>query len=275
MNLAGVTVGPDQPCRFVAEIGNAHNGSLDRALRLLDAAKACGADLAKLQVYTADELIALRGDGPPPPAWAAQGYTMRSLYEKAATPFAWLPALFARARALGLPLFSSVFGAEGLAALEAMGCPAYKSAALDHAYTFRRGGDAEIDPEKMALHERARATGKPIIQSVRGWDYRPSRRWPWQRPYADLWLYCPPGYPQFYDLAHRDLDTHEIARFDGLSFHGTDVRVPVRAAAVSHVVECHFMLDAEPSELEANVSLGEDDFRFMVETVRYHERLAA
>jgi N-acetylneuraminate synthase len=249
MNIAGVSIGEGQPCRVIAEVSNNHNGSLDRALRLLDEAKACGADFAKLQAYLPEELVALRGDGPAPEPWGGQGYTMRALYEKAATPLAWLPALFTHAKTIGLPLFSSVFGPRSLAALEAVDCPAYKLAALDF--------------EANDLRWMVEETGKPIVRSCPH-DIAPVC-------VGVLLLYAPPGYPQPQAKLRRI--THG---YQGYSYHGTDPHVPVLAAAAgARLIECHFMLNAEPSDLEANVSLGEYAFSFMVDTIRYHERLAA
>lgn len=114
LTIGGVAIGPDRPCRFVAEISNNHNGDLARCLRLITAAKDAGADFVKFQCYSPDELVALRGDGPAPEPWGAQGWTMRALYEKARTPFAWFPDLFQYARDIGIVPFSSVFGLESL-----------------------------------------------------------------------------------------------------------------------------------------------------------------
>src|SRR5512146_3088604 len=93
LTIEGVGIGGDAPTRFVAELSNSHNGSLARCLRLITAAKDAGADIIKTQCYSADELVALRGDGPAPEPWGSQGWTMRALYEKAATPFDWFPAI--------------------------------------------------------------------------------------------------------------------------------------------------------------------------------------
>ena len=49
-------VGPGQPCFVIAEIGNNHNGDFDRAIALIDAAKAAGADCAKFQMRKLDEV---------------------------------------------------------------------------------------------------------------------------------------------------------------------------------------------------------------------------
>jgi pseudaminic acid synthase len=281
MKIGTLEVGPGHPCAIVAEIGNAHGGSLGRAIHLLDAAKACGASAAKLQAYTPDELVALRGDGPAPAQWGEQGYTMRSLYEKARTPLEWLPTLYAHAESIGLPLFSSVFGPESLAALERVGNPVYKIAALDN--------------KSDVLAEMVRATGKPLIVSgatvrdVSPWREVPDGSWKGARARRNpaLTLYCPPGYPQpvpFTDLRARfdrqrcdgDVAGCDIVgpEFDGFSYHGTDPNACVIAATLgATILEAHFMLDAEPSELEANVSLGEEAFAQMVADVRATEVL--
>lgn len=248
MKIAGVVIDRDQPCRFVAEVSNNHNGSLDLALHLIELAKKAGADFVKFQAFTVQELLDLRGEQAVPPAWAAQGYTMRTLYEKAATPLTWFPALFTQAAIVGIPAFSSVFGARSLAALEAVACPAYKLASLDF----------EAAPLRWMVEE----TGKPIIRSCPHL-YAPA--------YDGLQLLCPPGYPQ--TAAMLNCLRHG---YQGYSYHGTDPFVPILAAAKgAQLIECHFQAKDQPSVLEANVSLDEEDFAFLVETVRHHERIAA
>lgn len=229
----------------IAEIGNAHAGDFARAIRLLDAAKACGADWGKLQTYQPAELIALRGDGPAPEPWASQGYTMRTLYERAATPFEWLPQLFAHAAEIGLPLFSSVFGAESLAALEAVNCPRYKLAALDYG--------------AVELRQMVRSTGKRCLISSSEPEAEP----------LGTMLWCPPGYPQT-DFRLRNIRND----YDGFSYHGTESMVPVFAViAGAETVEVHFELDDEPNPLEHDVSLGEAAFTEMVRLIRQAEEI--
>lgn len=253
MNIAGVEVGGSAPCRIVAEISNAHNGDRDRCGRLIDAAKAVGADFVKLQCYTADELVALRGDGPAPEPW--QRYTMRELYTKAQTPLEWFPKIRDHCERVGIPWFSSVFGAESLAVLEAVNCPCYK---ISH---------FECDNDALAL--LVRATKKPVVVS---------------QPYAlgkvstHYWkgdvirLLCPGGYPASPD--EMLLGRRFLWEPWGLSNHCRDPLVPVVAVARgAAMIEMHFHLEAEPSELEANVSLNEREFAAMVQSVRAAERI--
>jgi len=239
--IGGVKVGHGLPCRFVAEISNSHNGSFDRAKRMITAAKAAGADFVKFQCYTPDELVALRGDGAAPDPWGADGWTMRQLYQFAQTPLGWFPELFAHAKREGIVAFSSVFGMESLALMEGVGCPAYKVARLDNKVRWLRD----------AIH----ATKKPLIMSASPKDDCTISN-------IDLVLYCPAGYPQPTDaewpISYRGV-------WDGTSYHGTNPEVPARHALNgARMVEVHFQLDAEPSVLEAGVSLNETQFAAMV-----------
>jgi|TARA_R110000824_G_scaffold401687_1_gene613618 N-acetylneuraminate synthase len=226
MNIAGVDIGPDQPCRIVAEISNNHNGELSTCLRLIRECAEAGADFVKFQCYTPDELVILRGGGPAPEPWGSEGWTMRDLYKKAQTPHNWFPDIVAYCESLGIPWFSSVFGDESMRLLESLDCPAYKISALDNATEF--AGD-------MAC------TSKPLLMSLRGHENLTTDS-------ADFFLDCPEGYPQTegYD---RDFGP-------GFSYHGNSWREPRAAIANGcELIEVHVQLDDCPSELEAGVSL--------------------
>jgi N-acetylneuraminate synthase/N,N'-diacetyllegionaminate synthase len=51
------TIGPDSPCFVIAEAGVNHNGDLDRAKRLVDAAVAARADAVKFQIFKAEQVV--------------------------------------------------------------------------------------------------------------------------------------------------------------------------------------------------------------------------
>lgn len=255
-SLAGV---PLDKCRFVCEVSNSHNGSLARAHKMIDAAKDSLADFVKFQAFLPDELVALRGDGAAPEPWGSQGWSMRSLYEKAATPLEWFPELFQHARDVGIVPFASVFGLESLVALEKCACPIYKIARLDN--------------EKYDLIDAVRSRRKPVLVSTdkleEGYGYLPT---------GDFWLYCPRGYPAKTEdvaLPIRFCDQqYKMRGYIGLSSHCLDPLLPIAAVARGcKLIEMHFQLDDEPSELEAEVSLTASQFKAMVESVRHVEEM--
>ena len=57
LDIAGRKVGPGHPCFIIAEAGVNHNGDLDLARQLVDAAVRTGADAVKFQTFQADRLV--------------------------------------------------------------------------------------------------------------------------------------------------------------------------------------------------------------------------
>ncbi len=148
-------VGPDAPPLVIAELSGNHNGSLERALAIVDAAADAGAHAVKLQTYTADTMT-LDADGPdfviddPTSLW--NGRRLYELYQEAATPWEWHPALFARARERGIACFSSPFDESAIAYLERFAPPAYKI--------------ASFELTDLPLIAAAARTGRPLIVST-------------------------------------------------------------------------------------------------------------
>jgi N-acetylneuraminate synthase len=60
IRFADFEIGPGNPCFIIAEAGVNHNGRLDLAKALIDAAVHCGASSVKFQTFTAEKLVTRR-----------------------------------------------------------------------------------------------------------------------------------------------------------------------------------------------------------------------
>ncbi len=127
-------VGAGFPPLIVAEMSGNHQGSLEKALRIVDAAAAAGADAVKIQTYTADTMtLNLRKNEfvitDRRSLW--KGRSLYDLYGEASTPWQWHKAIFERCRKKGMFGFSSPFDATAVDFLERLDVPMYKIASFE------------------------------------------------------------------------------------------------------------------------------------------------
>jgi pseudaminic acid synthase len=155
ISIGGVSIGRDSPPFIIAEMSGNHNGSLDRALAIVDAVAETGARALKLQTYTADTMTIDRDQGEffindPKSLW--HGQSLYALYQQAHTPWEWHEPIFRRARERGLLAFSSAFDDSAVDFLQSLDVPAFKVASFEN-----------VD---LPLIRKIAATGKPMIIST-------------------------------------------------------------------------------------------------------------
>ena len=259
--IAGREIGAGRPPLVIAELSGNHNASLDRALRLIDAAADAGAEAVKLQTYTPDT-ITLDHDGPgfriEGGLW--DGRTLHDLYAEAQTPYAWHEALFAHARARGLIVFSSPFDETAIDLLEQLDAPAFKIASFE-----------AVD---LPLIRRAARSGKPLIVST-GMTSEAEIAEALEAaggPERTALLHCVSAYPaRFADANLRAIPMLE-ARFGcpvGLSDHTPGTAAAVAATALgASIIEKHFTLARADGGPDAEFSLEPDELARLVEDCR-------
>ena len=240
---------------IICELSGNHNGSLDRALRLLEAAARTGCDAIKIQSYTPDTMTIDSEkndfqikDG----TWS--GYSLYQLYQEAHTPFEWHEALFERASELGITLFSTPFDETAADMLDSLGAPAFKIASF------------EITDLQLISHVAAKK--KPMIIStgmaslseidiavktanLHGCD-------------DIILLHCVSSYPAPISQSNIKTIQHLSSAFDvvgGLSDHTLGTATSVAAVALGAcVIEKHFTLDRSEGGPDAEFSLEPIEF---------------
>ena len=259
ISIAGRRIGADHPPYVICELSGNHNGSLDRALAMVDAAADTGCDAIKIQTYTADT-ITLDVDRPEfvihGGLW--DGRSLYELYQEAQTPFEWHAAIFERAAKRGVTIFSSPFDETAVDLLADLGAPAFKIASFEAVdlplirYAAAKGRPLIISAGMANLAEIEAAGGAALAGGAAG----------------VLLLHCVSSYPATFEDANVRTVADMAARFGcpvGLSDHTPGTAAAVAAVAMGAcAVEKHFTLARADGGPDSEFSLEPAEFRALV-----------
>lgn len=266
IQIADCPIGTDHKPFVIAEMSGNHNQSLDRALKIVDAAVEAGADAIKLQTASPDGLT-LDVDSPDfqitdkDSLW--YGKNLYQLYKEAVTPWEWHQPIFEHCRQRGIIAFSSPFELKAVDFLESLNVPCYKIASFEL-----------IDTQ---LVRRVAQTGKPMIMST-GMATLSEIETAVMTARAEgndqiVLLKCTSTYPARPTNTHLLTIPHMRAAFGtqvGLSDHTMGVGVPCAAVAMgATVIEKHFTLARADGGVDAAFSIEPHELKLLVEeTVR-------
>lgn len=263
INIDGRLIGQDCSPYIVAEMSGNHNHDLSRALRIIDAAKACGADAVKLQTYRADTItIDHHGDEFIVKGGLWNGRRLFELYEEAHTPWEWHAPIFEHARRIGITVFSSPFDHSAVDFLEELGAPAYKIASPEL-----------ID---LPLIRKVARTGKPIVMSTGAATLEEIEEAIQAARDAGatqlVVLHCTAAYPAPPEEANLSTIKALAERFNvvaGLSDHTLGTTVSAIAVGLgASFIEKHFTLSRADGGVDSAFSLEPHELTELVTTAR-------
>ena len=261
VSLAGRALG-EGGAFVVAEAGVNHNGEVELARRLVDAAADAGADAVKFQTF---DPAALAAAGAPQAAYQAErgpAADQRAMLEALTLPRAAWPELQARARDRGLVFLSTPFDDASADLLDGLDVPAFKV------------GSGELT--NLAFLARLAARGRPMLVStgmatmIEVADAVDTIAAAGNPPLA--LLHCVSAYPsEVEDSNLRAIETMRRA-FGvpvGWSDHSTGIEAAMTAVALgASIVEKHLTLSRDLPGPDQAASLEPAAFEAMVRAIR-------
>jgi len=238
ININGRTISADHSPYVIAEMSANHNGDINNAYKIIDMAKASGADAVKLQTYRPDTItldmstpeFMIKGG-----LW--DGQSLYELYQGAFMPWEWHQPLFNYAKKIGITIFSSPFDDTAVDLLENLNTPAYKIASFE-----------AVD---LPLIKYVAQTGKPMIISTgmaNSEEIQEAIEAAREGGCKELAiLHCVSGYPapaEDYNLRTL-VDMQKIfGLITGLSDHTIDNTTAITSVALgASIIEKHVTLD--------------------------------
>lgn len=276
----------------IAEAGVNHNGSLDLAQRLVDAAADAGADIVKFQTFKAERLATAKAaKAQYQLANTSEGGSQLEMLRRLELAPADHATLLARCGARGIRFMSTAFDAESLAFLATLDMPAIKIPSGDitcgplllQAARLRR--PMIVSTGMCTLADVEQALGVIAFGLIH--EREPSQRADFEAAYASqpgrealrhhvTLLHCVTQYPAPPEAVNlRAMDTMAAA-FGlpvGYSDHTAGIEVAIAAVARgARVIEKHFTLDRTLPGPDHAASLEPGELARMVSSIRNVER---
>lgn len=261
-------IGPDHPTYFIAEIGGNFDGSIDKAKRLIDAAKEAGADCAKFQTFTAETIVSEGGFSKMElhGVHGSWGRTVSEVFKDVEFPIEWHQEIAEYCKKVGIDFSTSPYFKEAIDLCAEMKLP------------FIKIGSGEITWLEMIEYTASKgipimlatgdATMSEIDEAVRTVEKAGNRDF--------VLMQCITNYPSKIDSANVNvLKTYQDAFgcLTGYSDHSPGHVVALASVVLGgRVIEKHFTLDKTDKGPDHPHSMEPDEFRFMVDSIREVER---
>jgi N,N'-diacetyllegionaminate synthase len=251
------------PVFVIAEAGVNHNGEIDLALRLCDAAKASGADAVKFQTFRAQDLVV---PGAPTADYQKQqtgAQDQFAMLQKLELSQQMHEQIQAHCRKIDIEFFSTPFSVSAVEMLVRLGVQRIKLSS------------GELTHKALVMH--AAATQLPLLISTGMANMvEISQALVWvqaARGHLDqvTVLHCTSAYPApdaSLHLRAMEAMRSELSVAVGYSDHSSGVEASIAAVAMgATVIEKHITLDKNLPGPDHQASLEPDEFALMVRSI--------
>ena len=257
LSIAGRKVGSDHPPLVMAEVGINHEGDVNKALQLVDAAAAAGAELVKFQCHITDKEM-VPTDMTPGEISSEKLWDIIKRCELTADEERRVQAHCAQK---GVIYLSTPFSREAADRLNEMGVPAFKI------------GSGECN--NLPLLDHIAKFGKPMILSTGMNDLASVKRsvsvMEGRVPYA--LLHCTSMYPTPYDKVRLGGVSDLMQAFPGVpigsSDHSMNIWTCLGAVALgASLLEKHFTISRQWPGPDTGISIEPGELKDMIEGSR-------
>jgi N,N'-diacetyllegionaminate synthase len=260
-------IGHGHPCFLVAEIGINHNGDLDLARRMIDAAADAGADAVKFQNYRTEDFIA---DRSMTYEYTSAGKrvteTQHDLFKRNELSLDQLAYLNDHCKRRNMVFFSTPTNVQGIEALIRLGVPLLKNGSdyLTHLPLIQAMAQSGL----AVVISTGMATLAEIDDAVRAFRGAGGQDF--------ILLHCVSTYP----VPPEDVNLRKIPALAtafgcpvGFSDHTKGVVAAIGAVAVGGcMIEKHFTLDRNLPGPDHYFSATPEEFVALAESVRTMEK---
>jgi N,N'-diacetyllegionaminate synthase len=255
---------------IIAEAGVNHNGDLEKALALIDAAADAGADYVKFQTFKADKIVNRSAQKADYQKKNMQGerVTQYEMLKKLEIGDDWYSVLIHRCEEKGIHFLSTGFDEDSIDFLHKLEIPFYKipSGELTNKpylqHIARKGKDVILSTGMANLQEV-----KDSVEVIKKEGIKRENI---------IVLHCNTEYPtpmEDVNLLAMNQMAHELGVRVGYSDHTLGIEVPIAAVALgAYVIEKHFTLDRTLPGPDHAASLEPDELKAMVVAIRKIEK---
>ncbi len=246
---------------IIAEIGNNHNGSIERAIEMVDQAKDIGVDAVKFQMRNLSEVYREKSLNKQSEDLGSE-YII-DLLDRFELSLQEHKKISEYCSKIGIQYMCTPWDEESLSILESFKVPAYKV--------------ASADLTNLPLLESLSKTKKPLILSTgmsTDEEVLSTIEFLNKRNVKFAMLHCNSTYPApYHDINLNWMKTlSEYHPLIGYSGHERGIFVTLAAVSLgAKIIERHFTLDRKMEGPDHSASLEYDDFKTLVEAVRIIE----